>query len=136
MSASISGASLRRLVLLHVACVTTLLYKNRMARNPIQISEARKNLSRLVERVANGGGPIAIGKYGEERALLVSPVEYRRLKNANGRTPRRRTLEGLFELTCTPEELMEESRRLGDLWVASLERTEQQLLSPRRARRK
>jgi prevent-host-death family protein len=107
-----------------------------MARTPLRISEARKNLSRLVERVANGGGPIAIGKYGEERALLVSPVEYRRLKNANGRSPRRRTLEGLFELTCTPEELMEESRRLGDLWVASLERTEQQLLSSRRARRK
>ena len=107
-----------------------------MARSPIQISEARKNLSRLVERVANGGGPIAIGKYGEERALLVSPAEYHRLKNANGSTPRRRTLKGLFELTCTPEELMAEHRRLGELMLAGLERTEQQLLAPRRVRRK
>ena len=107
-----------------------------MARTSLHISEARKQLSHLVERVANGAGPIAIGKYGKERALLVSPEEYRRLKSANGRTPRRRTLQGLFERTCTPEELIEERRRLNDLMLAGLERTEQQLLSPRRARRK
>ena len=98
-----------------------------MARSPIPISEARKHLSQLVERVANGAGPIAIGRYGEERALLVSPVEYRRLKNGIGRTPRRRTLEGMITLNCSPEGLMEESRRIGELWLAGLERTEQQL---------
>jgi len=117
-----------------------------MARSPIQISEARKHLSQLVERVANGAGPIAIGRYGEERALLVSPAEYRRLQNAPERAPRRRTLKGLFTLTCSPEELIAESRRIGELWLAGLERTERELLgldnsaqtlrSPKRSRAK
>jgi prevent-host-death family protein len=41
----------------------------------LRISEARRRLSQLVERVARGGGPIAIGRYGRERALLISPEE-------------------------------------------------------------
>lgn len=57
--------------------VTALLYRSGMTtRNPLRISEARKRLSQLVERVAQGGAPVAIGRYGRERAILVSAEEY------------------------------------------------------------
>src|SRR5262245_46765781 len=88
---------------------------------PLRISEARKRLSQLVERVACGGAPVAIGRYGSERALLVSAEEYRRLKNYARRAKPLPTLEGTLTLECSPEELIAESRRLGDFWVASVD---------------
>jgi prevent-host-death family protein len=92
---------------------------------PLRISEARKRLSELVERVARGGAPVAIGRYGRERALLVSAEEYRRLKTSTPHTKPPRTLEGTLTLECSPEDLIAESRRLGDFWLASLDKTEQ-----------
>ncbi len=90
----------------------------------LRISEARKRLSQLVERVARGGAPIAIGRYGRERALLVSAEEYRQLKTST-RQAKPRTLEGTLTLECSPEDLIAESRRLGDFWLASLDKTRQ-----------
>jgi prevent-host-death family protein len=90
---------------------------------PLRISEARKQLSQLVERVARGGAPVAIGRYGRERALLVSAEEYRRLKSSTGRVGQQ-TLEGTLTLECSAEELIAESRRLGDFWLASVDKTE------------
>jgi prevent-host-death family protein len=89
---------------------------------PLRISEARKRLSQLVERVARGGAPVAIGRYGRERALLVSAEEYRRLKTQRAKRPR--TLAGTLTLECSPEDLIAESRRLGDFWLASVDKTE------------
>ncbi len=91
---------------------------------PLRISEARKRLSQLVERVACGGAPVAIGRYGRERALLVSAQEYRRLKTS-ARRAKPRTLEGTLTLECSPDDLIAESRRLGDFWLASLDKTQQ-----------
>jgi prevent-host-death family protein len=91
---------------------------------PLRISEARKRLSQLVERVARGGAPVAIGRYGRERALLVSAEEYRRLKTSTRRAKPPATLEGTLTLECNPEELIAESRRLGDFWLASIELAE------------
>jgi prevent-host-death family protein len=88
---------------------------------PLRISEARKRLSQLVERVACGGAPVAIGRYGRERALLVSAEEYRRLKTSTRRAKPPPTLEGTLTLECSPEELIAESRRLGESWVASVD---------------
>jgi prevent-host-death family protein len=88
---------------------------------PLRISEARKRLSQLVERVACGGAPVAIGRYGRERALLVSAEEYRRLKTSTRRAKPTPTLKGTLTLECSPEELIAESRRLGDFWVASVD---------------
>jgi prevent-host-death family protein len=93
---------------------------------PLRISEARQRLSQLVERVARGGAPVAIGRYGRERALLVSAEEYRRLKTSTRRA-KPPTLEGTLTLECSPEELIAESRRLGDLWVASVDVAERKL---------
>ena len=90
-------------------------------RHPLQISEARKRLSALVERVARGGAPVAIGRYGRERAVLISVDEYARLEEASSRTGSKRTLEGILTLSCSPEDLIAESRQLGELWLASLE---------------
>jgi prevent-host-death family protein len=90
----------------------------------LRISEARKRLSQLVERVARGGAPVAIGRYGRERVMLVSAEEYRRLKTSTRRA-KPRTLEGMLTLECSPEDLIAESRCLGDFWLASLDRTRQ-----------
>jgi prevent-host-death family protein len=103
-----------------------------MSGNPLGISKARKDLSRLVERVASGGAPVAIGRYGRERALLISVEEYEVLK-ARGRRLKARTLEGTLTLQCSPEELIAESRRLGDLWLAALESPKRKRPSRRRS---
>ena len=107
-----------------------------MPSQPLQVSEARKRLSALVERVARGGAAVTIGRYGRERAVLVGAEQYARLTRAAKRgSPRRQTLEGTMELLCTPEVLVAESRRLGELWLTAFEESAQQLQPHRRARR-
>ena len=107
-----------------------------MPSQPLQVSEARKRLSALVERVARGGAAVTIGRYGRERAVLVGAEQYARLTRAAKRgAPRRQTLEGTMELLCTPEELVAESRRLGELWLTALEDSARQLKRRRRTRR-
>jgi prevent-host-death family protein len=97
-----------------------------MAAKPLAISEARRRLSALVERVARGARPIAIGRYGSERAVLVGADEYARLtrtRNARAGTEQSRSLEGTLVLTCSPEELIAERRRLGELWLGGVGRS-------------
>jgi len=94
-----------------------------MPSQPLQVSEARKRLSALVERVARGGAAITIGRYGRERAVLVGAEQYARLTRAAKRgASGQRTLEGTMELLCSPAELAAESRRLGVLWLEALDR--------------
>jgi prevent-host-death family protein len=105
-----------------------------MPSQPLQVSEARKRLSALVERVARGGPAVAIGRYGRERAVLVGADQYARLTRAAKRgTPRQHTLEGTMELLCSPAELAAESRRLGELWLAAVDSAPRE--RPRRGRR-
>ena len=105
-----------------------------MPSQPLQVSEARKRLSALVERVAQGGAAVTIGRYGRERAVLVGAEQYAQLtRAAKRRSPRRQTLEGTMELLCSPAELAAESRRLGELWLAALDASPP--TRPRRARR-
>jgi len=87
----------------------------------MQISEARRRLSALVERIARAGAPVGIGRYGRERALLISTDEYARLKSSASTAKRRLSVEGTLRLTCSPQELVAESRRLGQLWLAEPE---------------
>ena len=92
-----------------------------MASRPVQIAEARRRLSALVERVARGGGPVAIGRYGHERAVLMGMDEYAHLtRMRRRRRDLARSLEGSLELRCTPAELEAESRRLGEEWLARI----------------
>lgn len=109
-----------------------------MAVQAVQVSEARRRLSALVERVAHGGAPVTIGRYGRERAVLVGAEQYARLVRAA--QPRAAqppvTLEGSLELTCTPQELLEESRRLGELWVTAVDQRARRRTRRPRARRR
>jgi prevent-host-death family protein len=94
-----------------------------MASQPLQVSEARKRLSALVERVARGGRAVTIGRYGRERAVLLGAEQYARLTRAAKRGVRRgQTLEGTMELLCSPAELAAESRRLGEAWMDALDK--------------
>jgi len=94
-----------------------------MGSRQVQIAEARRRLSALVERVARGGGPVVIGRYGRERAVLMGMDEYMGLtQTSRGRRRPSRSLEGSLELRCTPGELEAESRRLGEEWLAHIDR--------------
>ena len=93
-----------------------------MPSRPLPIHEARKRLSSLVERVAKGGSPVAIGRYGRERALIVGADQYARLTKERSRRPKGAvSIEGTLTLSCTPVDLIAESRRLGELWLQGLE---------------
>ena len=92
-----------------------------MAADVLPIGEARKRLSALVERVARGGRPVAIGRYGRERAVLLGAEQYAELTGRSKRRPPTTTIEGSLKLTCTPEELAAESREVGRLWLAGME---------------
>lgn len=93
-----------------------------MPSRPLPIHEARKRLSSLVERVAKGGSPVAIGRYGRERALIVGADQYARLtKERPGRAKEGVSIEGTLTLSCTAADLIAESRRLGELWLQGLE---------------
>ena len=79
-----------------------------MPSRSLKVSEAR-HLSALVERVARGGRPVHIGRYGRERAVPGSAEHYARLRRAvKVEAPQRRTSEGSMELLCSPAELVEE----------------------------
>jgi hypothetical protein len=67
---------------------------------------------------------LRIGRYDRERALLVSAEEYRRRKSSTQRGKPIQTLEGTLKLECSPEDLIVDSRRLGDFWLASIGKTE------------
>jgi prevent-host-death family protein len=111
------------------------LYKTGMSAKPLAISEARRRLSALVERVARGAAPIAIGRYGSERAVLVGADEYARLtRRTRTGTERPGSLEGTLSLVCSPEELIAERRRLGELWLAGGARPNPNRLRSKRQR--
>ena len=56
-------------------------------RAALKISEARRDLSRLVREVEQGGGAIPLGARGETKAVLVNAREYLALRDrAAGRS--------------------------------------------------
>ena len=59
-----------------------------MSNRVLNVSEARRELPRLVKRLAKGGGAVSIGPRGEETAVLVGVEEYRALQaRAKGAPP-------------------------------------------------
>jgi glycine/D-amino acid oxidase-like deaminating enzyme len=60
--------------------------------------------------------------------VLVGAEHYARLTRTALRQRRPlRSVEGTMTLTCTPEELIAESRRLGDLWLAAFDESSKRL---------
>ena len=53
------------------------------------VEEARTQLGRLVEEIAQSGEPVSLTKRGRPLATLVSNEEYARLKQAANRDARR-----------------------------------------------
>src|SRR5438445_12268430 len=94
-----------------------------MGRRPLPVSEARRRLSALVERVARGGSPVPIGRYGRERAVLIGAEEYARLTVPGRHAKSGMSLEGTLTLTCSPTELIVESRRVVEVWLTALDAT-------------
>jgi prevent-host-death family protein len=90
-----------------------------MPSEPIAVAEARRRLSALIERVARGGKPVRIGRYGRERAVLIGAEQYADLERQarSGKGSKAATIEGTLRMTCTPEELTAESARIGQLWL-------------------
>ena len=111
-----------------------MTYQTQMGRRSLPVSEARQRLSALVERVARGGTPVPIGRYGRERAVLIGADEYARLTLPGGHAKSGMSLEGTLTVTCSPTELIAESRRLGELWLTALDATP--VRSRRRPRRR
>jgi hypothetical protein len=79
---------------------------------------------------------VTIGRYGRERAVLVGAEQYAQLaRAARQRTQPVRSIEGTMTLNCAPEELIAESRRLGELWLATLDEKPLRIRKRRRGRR-
>lgn len=66
----------------------------------IPVEEARKRLGRLVQEVREEG-PVTIGRRGKEQAVLVSDVEYSRLRAAEVDAARRRFAAALESIGAT-----------------------------------
>jgi prevent-host-death family protein len=98
---------------------TTFMY---MSNSVIPIAEARRRLSELVRKVAEGHTPIAIGRRGRPEVVIarVSTV-------AATRPP---PLRGLARLLGEEEELIRASEVLTTDLVASLDRTAMLLREP------
>ena len=95
--------------------------RHSMASDPIPVGEARRRLSALIERVARGGRPMTIGRYGRERAVLIGAEQFADLeRHAVRRGRKTATIEGTLRLTCTPDELAAESTRLGKMWLEAI----------------
>jgi prevent-host-death family protein len=90
----------------------------------LSISEARRQLSRLVSGVTQGGGPVTITQHGKEQATLISTAEYQALSRKaraferSQDSPQAFTVRGSLELCCSPEELEDALAHRRRSWAA------------------
>lgn len=104
-----------------------------MPEKSFSVSEARKRFSRLVEGVGRGGSPVTITQHGRERAALIGINQYQELSQKARAFERSRkkgqafSLKGSLELRCSPEELVEEMRRIRAMWAESIHRSSEDL---------
>ena len=98
-----------------------------MAKRVLNVSEARRDLPRLVKRVAQGGKAVAIGPRGEETAVLLGIEEYRALKARAKGAPANSWEDLRVEIVGTADDVEQEIRRIRTDVAASLERRAQRL---------
>lgn len=97
-----------------------------MTEKSLSVSEARRQLSRLVAGASRGGSAVTITQHGREQAALIGIREYRELSQkvkAFERSQQKTkpfTLRGSLELCCSLEELEEEMRRIRSMWGESV----------------
>ncbi len=92
---------------------------------PIPMAEARRRLSQLVRKIANGHAPIPIGRRGKVEAVLVSP------EMATAPAPLK-PLRGLLKIVGSPEDLDRGFEEISRLLNESEERTARELDHPPR----
>jgi prevent-host-death family protein len=83
-----------------------------MSNRVLNVSKARRELPRLVKRVAQGGAAVAIGSRGEETAVLVG-IEENRALQARAKGGSAEGWEDLrVEIVGTAEDVEQEIRRI------------------------
>lgn len=91
----------------------------------MNVSEARRQFSRLIARVSQGKGAVTITQHGKEQVTVVSTVEYESLTQKARAFERSQdedelfTVRGSLELAGTPEELEEALHQVRDAWGKS-----------------
>ena len=104
-----------------------------MAAKNLSISEARRQLSRLVAGVSRGGATITISQHGKEQATLLGIREYRELSQKakafeeSQQRVKPFALKGSLELCCSLTELEAEMRKVRSLWGESVCRSSGEL---------
>jgi PHD/YefM family antitoxin component YafN of YafNO toxin-antitoxin module len=91
-----------------------------MAKRTLTVSEARKQLPRLIHEVARGGGPFYFGARGQATAVLVSAADYDLRATAGVVSEALGAWEPLrVEIVGSPEDLENDIREIRDQAVAS-----------------
>jgi prevent-host-death family protein len=106
-----------------------------VAKAVLNVSEARRELPRLVRQVAAGGSAVRIGPRGQAAAVLVGSDEYAAL-TSQAAAPRKDRWAALrLEIVGSPEDLDAEMRRIRSEISDSIDRRAAQLGSPAKRRR-
>ena len=106
-----------------------------MAKDVMNVVEARRSLSRLIKQVSQGGRPVAIGPRGKPAAILVGAEEFAALRERRAASSARTLKDLRLELTSSPEAVDNELRDIRRDFGANLARRAARL-ADRPARRR
>jgi len=99
----------------------------------LNVSEARRQFSRLVGGVSKRRTSVAITQHGKEQAALIGMEEYRELVekarafDRSIKGAKLFTLKGSLELSCSAEELVAEMRKIRSRWGESVQRSSDEM---------
>jgi prevent-host-death family protein len=126
-----------RLTPAHSSC-TNILYNSKevlpVIQKKLNVSEARKQFSRLVGGVGKRQISVAITQHGKERAALIGMDEYRELVEKarafdDSKTAIRPfTLKGSLRLRCPAKDLVAEMQKIRNSWNESMKRSTDALI--------
>ncbi len=100
----------------------------------LNVSEARRQFSRLVGGVSKRRTSVAITQHGKEQAALIGIEEYRELVekarafDRSIKAAKPFTLKGSLELSCSAEELVAEMRKIRSGWRDAANRSSGELV--------
>ncbi|HLG37909.1 MAG TPA: type II toxin-antitoxin system Phd/YefM family antitoxin [Nitrososphaera sp.] len=104
-----------------------------MAKQRLSISEARRQLARLVTGVNRAGLTVTITQHGRERAALIGINKYQELSEKAQAFERAQpkttpfTVKGSLELSCSLQELEDTMQRIRRTWAEAVHRSSTEL---------
>ena len=104
-----------------------------MTPKKLNVSEARRQFTRLVGGVSKGRTCIAITQHGKEQAALIGIEEYRALtEKARAFDQSRKasgsfSLKGSLELCCSADDLMREMGKIRSRWLESTKSSSEEI---------